>query len=185
MENAGTWEPQALVRARFVAGDRTLRSRFEEIRAGVLGRKRDPEKLLEDVVAMREKMRRHLEKGTSKTPDSEGDEVLVSGFDLKHGAGAMVDIEFMVQYAVLAWTLEYPGLARWTDKMRILEELAALGLFTEDEKTILQEAYLAYRSAVHYQWLGGEMTSFERLNRYREDVVAIWNSHMTPEHSGI
>lgn len=178
MENAWTWEHQALVRARFVAGDQHLKPRFEEIRARVLGQKRDPKKLLEDVVAMREKMRQHLEKGTRKTPDGEGDEVLVSGFDLKHGAGAMVDIEFMVQFAVLAWTHEHEVLARWTDKMRILDELAALDLFSPEETKILQEAYLAYRSAVHYQWLGGEMTSYERLNRYREDVVAIWNSHM-------
>lgn len=178
-ESAWTWEHQALVRARFVAGDRKLRDRFEEIRAEVLGRRRDPDKLLEDVVAMREKMRKHLEKGSpKKLPDSQRDEVLVSGFDLKHGAGAMVDIEFMVQYAVLAWTYKYQVLARWTDKMRLLDELAGLAFFSREESRILQEAYLAYRSAVHYEWLGGQMASYERLNRYREEVLEIWNRHM-------
>lgn len=178
-ENAWTWEHQALVRARFVAGDPRLKDRFEEIRAEVLGRRRDPDQLLQDVVAMREKMRRHLEKGSPrKLPDSLRDEVLVSGFDLKQGAGAMVDIEFMVQYAVLAWTYKYKVLARWTDKMRLLDELAGLELFTRDETRILQEAYLAYRSAVHYEWLGGQMASYERLNRYREEVLEIWSRHM-------
>lgn len=178
-ESAWTWEHQALVRARFVAGDHKLKDRFEQIRAEILGRPRDPNKLLEDVVAMREKMRKHLEKGSPrKLPDSQRDEVLVSGFDLKQGAGAMVDIEFMVQYAVLAWTCKYEVLARWTDKMRLLDELAALELFTRDETRTLQHAYLAYRSAVHYEWLGGEMASYERLNQYREEVLEVWNRHM-------
>lgn len=179
-DQAWTWEHQALVRARYVAGNPDLGARFERIRLNQLSKRRSRETLLDDVVSMREKMRRHIE-GSESPGSSEGNEdaVLVSGFDLKHGAGAMVDIEFMVQYAVLAWSCDHPVLAKWTDKMRILDELKPLGIFTEEEIRVLQEAYLAYRSAVHYQWLGGELSSFERLNRLRTDVVAIWNRHMT------
>lgn len=180
-EDAWTWEHQALVRARFVGGNRELERRFEAIRQAVIGRQRDRDKLLGDVVSMREKMRTHLEKPPEKTfEDGTEDEVLLSGFDLKHGAGAIVDIEFMVQYIVLAYSCEYPALTKWTDKMRILDEMKPLGLLTAEEIRILQEAYLAYRSAVHYQWLGGEMSSFEKLNRYRQDVVEIWSRYMTP-----
>lgn len=178
-EDAWTWEHQALVRARFVAGNPDLKSRFERIRHDQLSKPRDKVKLLDEVVSMRTKMRQHLEKGSARVQQEEAsDEVLLSGFDLKHGAGAIVDIEFMVQYAVLAYSGEFPVLAKWTDKMRILDELKPLGLYTEDEIRILQEAYLAYRSAVHYQWLGGEVSSFERLNQYRADVVEIWNRYM-------
>lgn len=176
---AWTWEQQALVRARFVAGNRELKARFEEIRRNQLGSQRDRDKLMADVVTMRRKMRDHLEKGTSAAPDENGDDVLISGFDLKHGAGAIVDIEFLVQYAVLAYSCEHPELTRWTDKVRILDDLRELGIFAAGEVDVLQEAYVAYRAAVHYQWLGGEMTSFEKLNRYRADVVEIWNRHMT------
>ena len=178
-EDAWTWEHQALVRARYVAGVPELKEKFEAIRFRVLSQRRDLTALMTDVVSMREKMRVHLERGEFRKPvDAEGDEILISGFDLKHGAGAIVDIEFMVQYAVLAWSCDHPALARWTDKMRILDDLKALEVFTLDEITLLQEAYLSYRSAVHYRWLGGSLASFERLNQYRSEVVEIWNRHM-------
>ncbi|MEX0943027.1 MAG: bifunctional [glutamate--ammonia ligase]-adenylyl-L-tyrosine phosphorylase/[glutamate--ammonia-ligase] adenylyltransferase [Pseudomonadales bacterium] len=178
-EEAWTWEHQALVRARFVAGNPGLRDRFEEIRRTRLAQPRDKAALMQDVVAMRQKMRQHLEKGTTtRSAEVPSDEILLSGFDFKHGAGAIIDIEFMVQYSVLAYSCEYPELTRWTDKMRILDELGSLGIYSRQEVEILQEAYLAYRAAVHYQWLGGAVSSYERLNQYRSDVVEIWNRHM-------
>lgn len=179
LEKAWTWEHQALVRARFVAGNSFYQSRFEAIRERVLARPRERSKLLLDVVAMREKMRQHLEKPPLKTAEDTGDEVLVSGFDLKHGAGAMIDIEFMVQYVVLGWSSEHWVLTKWTDKMRILDEIRALGIFAARDVDLLQDAYLAYRSAVHYQRLGGEVYSFDRLNHLRTEVVEVWNRYMT------
>jgi glutamate-ammonia-ligase adenylyltransferase len=178
-EEAWTWEHQALVRARFVAGNPDLRARFEEIRRTRLAQSRDKAKLMQDVVAMREKMRHHLEKGAATRPSEVAtDAVLLSGFDFKHGAGAIVDIEFLVQYAVLAYSCDYPELTHWTDKMRILDEIGSLGIYSSKDVEVLQEAYLAYRAAVHYQWLGGAVSSYERLNQYRSDVVDVWNRHM-------
>ena len=60
-------------------------------------------------------------------------------------------------------------------------ELRELDLFKTDEVELLQSAYLAYRSAVHYQWLGGEMASYSQLNEYRLGVVSIWNKYMNVE----
>ncbi len=187
LEEAWTWEHQALVRARFIAGDDDLGDQFESIRYQVLTQSRQKEQLLSDVVNMREKMRRHLSSQTDSTRlttekmDTSEQEVtglLLSGFDLKHDIGAIVDIEFMVQYAVLAWAHQYPALARWTDKMRLLDEIGKQKLYQIEEIKRLQEAYLAYRSVVHYQWLGGEMDSFDQLQNYRQDVVTIWNNYM-------
>ena len=91
---------------------------------------------------MREKMRKHLLK-----PDTSGGR---RGFHLKQGAGGIVDIEFMVQYAVLAWSHRVPGLARWSDNVRILETLGREGLIrAAAECGVLTEAYMAYRSAAH------------------------------------
>ncbi|MES9848205.1 MAG: bifunctional [glutamate--ammonia ligase]-adenylyl-L-tyrosine phosphorylase/[glutamate--ammonia-ligase] adenylyltransferase, partial [Candidatus Thiodiazotropha sp.] len=87
--SAWTWEHQALVKARVVAGDKRINDRFEAIRRQVLGRRRDPARLQGEVVEMREKMRASLDKSN---PDQ---------FDLKQGTGGIVDIEFMVQYTVL------------------------------------------------------------------------------------
>ena len=132
---------------------------------------------------MREKMRVQLDKGAARKPvvsqENEAlDEVLISGFDLKHGVGAMVDIEFLVQYWVLASAREHPAITTWSDKVRILEDLVRAGVLTTAERERLQAAYLAYRSAVHYQWLGGEMSSFETLQQHRELVREIWLAHM-------
>jgi len=97
---AWTWEHQALIRARYVAGDSTLGQAFEEIRSRVIGTVREPTELLGNVLQMREKMRAHLASPANNTTE-DGSEIL-GKFDLKHDSGAIVDIEFMVQYAVLA-----------------------------------------------------------------------------------
>ncbi len=178
-QDAWTWEHQALVRARYVAGNPEYRSRFEEIRQKILALKRDEVSLVADVTQMRSKMRKHLDNNV-KSEDS-ADDVLLSGFDLKHGAGAIVDIEFLVQYLVLANCHQFPDLARWTDKMRLIDILAEKQLLTPKEAAVLQEAYVAYRGAVHYTWLGGQMGSYDQLNVYRGQVVQIWQDHLGSE----
>ena len=139
-QNAWTWEHQALVRARFVAGDPEVAEQVELIRTQVLCRERDPVVLAEEVQKMRAKMRDHL------LPQKE---VKDGEFHLKQGIGGIVDIEFMVQYAVLAWSHKVPELARWSDNVRILEVLGQESLFDKRECEGLTEAYLAYRSAAH------------------------------------
>jgi glutamate-ammonia-ligase adenylyltransferase len=140
MSDAWTWEHQALVRARFVAGDRSVAAKVEAVREEILRQPREIETLAAEVLAMRDKMREHLlPHGSVK----EGE------FHLKQGAGGIVDIEFMVQYAVLAWSCSKPELVRWSDNVRILETLGREGLFEQHECEALTGAYLAYRSAAH------------------------------------
>jgi len=138
--NAWTWEHQALVRARFVAGDSRVAEQVEVIRTETLCMPRDMSVLAEDVRKMRIKMRQHL---------LPGEKVANGDFHLKQGKGGIVDIEFMVQYAVLAWSNKVPVLARWSDNVRILEALGREGLFEQEECKALSEAYIAYRSAAH------------------------------------
>lgn len=183
LDTAWTWEHQALVRARFVAGTEPLKPRFEAIRRRVLQQHRDREALLKDVVGMREKMRRHLDKPEPHGEDPVSNGVLLSGFDLKQGAGAIVDIEFMVQYAVLAESGDNHELTQWTDKMRILSDLRDAGLFTPEEVSLLQRAYIAYRTAVHFRALGCPVPSMEELGELRTHVVDVWNRHMTTASS--
>ena len=140
-ESAWTWEHQALMRARVVAGSTTLAESFERVRKEVLMRKRDPQKLRADVKEMRQKMREHL--GSSvKTKDAHQ-------FHLKQDAGGIVDIEFMVQYAVLAWSHADSTLVRYTDNIRILGCLEQSRLLDTQEVNQLIEAYKAFRSAGH------------------------------------
>jgi [glutamine synthetase] adenylyltransferase / [glutamine synthetase]-adenylyl-L-tyrosine phosphorylase len=176
---AWTWEHQALVRARFVAGDVVLGGDFEKIRSDIIEMDRDQAELLQQVISMREKMRTHLASPSSSGAD-EGVGVL-GEFDLKHDAGAIVDIEFMVQYAVLGWAAEHRVFSRWSDAMRQLDELARTKVIAEDDANSLQRAYLAFRAAIHHRWLGLE-TDYDRLQAYRKDVHQIWNKRMLIEN---
>lgn len=137
-QDAWTWEHQALVRARPVAGDAALAQRFGALRQEILCCERDRATLQQEVVAMRQKMRTHL--GTSS---AEGQ------FALKQDEGGIVDIEFMVQYGVLAWAHEYPELTTYPDNVRILEGFATLGLLPDDAAVQLRDAYLQYRAQSH------------------------------------
>lgn len=186
-EEAWTWEHQALVRARFLAGDLVLGAAFTELRQQVLAIPRDATKLRSDVLQMRETMRRHhtreggsggsaKKRSPHKNVEETGIEVL-GAFDLKHEAGAIVDIEFMVQYAVLGGAVHYPALTRWTDVMRLLDDLEQADLLTDVEAETLQRAFLAFRAAIHYGWLGLEI-DFARLQSYRQEVRHIWDTRM-------
>src|SRR5690606_8440563 len=120
---AWTWEHQALVRARVLAGCARVAAGFEQVRAAVLERERDLARLQAEVSEMRAKMRDNL--GTAATAAGTAANAFdaASSFDLKQDAGGIVDIEFMVQYAALAWSHQYPQLHRYTDNIRILDGL--------------------------------------------------------------
>jgi glutamate-ammonia-ligase adenylyltransferase len=141
-QEAWTWEHQALVRARVVAGDSRLAERFAAVRQQVLTQARDGGKLREEVGAMRQKMLGHL---SSAAPGHHQSGI----FALKQDRGGIVDIEFMVQYGVLAWAHEYPELTRYPDNVRILEGFATLGLLPGDAASQLKDAYLQYRARSH------------------------------------
>jgi glutamate-ammonia-ligase adenylyltransferase len=142
LKQAWTWEHQALVRARPVAGDRTLAEKFDAVRREILCLERDPEKLKKDVIEMRDKMRAQL---TPKDTETEKNPV----FDLKHGRGGIIDIEFMVQYALLRWGHQHPELARWTDNIRQLETLSDRNIFDAETAVRLTSAYKAFRETLH------------------------------------
>ncbi|WP_346796285.1 bifunctional [glutamate--ammonia ligase]-adenylyl-L-tyrosine phosphorylase/[glutamate--ammonia-ligase] adenylyltransferase [Halomonas sp. Bachu 37] len=163
--HAWTWEHQALVRARVVAGEAGLAERFNTIRGDILARPRDVAELREDVIKMRRKMREHL---ASKP----GEEM----FDLKQDPGGMVDIEFLCQYAVLALAHETPALITYSDNIRILENLAAGGHLPAEEAERLRDAYLAYRSTTHRAALIGEPAKGrkEEFETHRQAVIALW-----------
>ncbi|MDP5071855.1 MAG: bifunctional [glutamate--ammonia ligase]-adenylyl-L-tyrosine phosphorylase/[glutamate--ammonia-ligase] adenylyltransferase, partial [Congregibacter sp.] len=136
--DAWTWEHQALVRARAVAGDPELGAKVESLRRDILCLSRDLGILAGDVVSMREKMRSQA-KVTAQDVN----------LDLKQGFGGIVDIEFMVQYAVLAWASQDSSLADWSDNVRILDTLALSGYLQKEQCQALVQAYLELRSATH------------------------------------
>ena len=122
---------------------------------------------------MRRRMREHLLPAAG-TDDGE--------FNLKQSPGGIVDIEFMVQYAVLAWSHRVPELARWSDNVRILETLGDHGLFRVEECQQLTDAYLAYRSASHQlslQQLPGTVPG-DQYAEPRQAVLDKWQQLFSP-----
>ncbi|AZV24911.1 bifunctional [glutamate--ammonia ligase]-adenylyl-L-tyrosine phosphorylase/[glutamate--ammonia-ligase] adenylyltransferase [Pseudomonas syringae] len=173
---AWTWEHQALVRARVLVGSKDVGQAFENVRAQVLGKARDLAKLQQEVSEMRAKMRDNL--GSKSTAAGTGANAFeaTAPFDLKQDAGGIVDIEFMVQYAALAWSQTHPPLLRWTDNIRILEELEHEGLMPAEDASLLREAYKAYRSAAHRQALQKDagVIPGDQFADERRQVMRIW-----------
>ncbi len=165
---AWTWEHQALVRARVVAGDPVLAARFEKVRSEVLGRNRDTEELRIAVRDMRERMR--VELAVRDT----------AHFDLKQDRGGIADIEFMVQYGVLAWASKHPHLLGYTDNIRLLDSFAQAGLMAAADSRLLADAYRAYRARLHRLTLQEEsaVADASELQEYREGVAALWSKLM-------
>ncbi len=168
LEDAWTWEHQALVRARWVAGDERLREPFAAIRRAVLLRPRDPATLRTEVREMRERMRR---------------EVAASGaheFDIKQDPGGIADIEFMVQYGALRYAPKLGSHLDFTDNIRLLEGFAANGLMSERDAETLADAYRAYRARVHALALQETrpVVAAEEFAEQREAVGRIWRALM-------
>lgn len=173
---AWTWEHQALVRARVLVGCKQVGAAFEKVRAAVLGRPRDLPTLRQEVSEMRAKMRDNL--GTKATAAGTAANAFeaTARFDIKQDAGGIVDIEFMVQYAALAWSEEHPSLLRYTDNIRILEGLEEVGLMPAEDASLLREVYKAYRSAAHRQALQNEagVIAGDQFVDERRQVSRIW-----------
>ncbi len=169
--DAWTWEHQALVRARPVAGDPAVIARFGAIRHQILCLERDHDKLLVDVRTMRQKMRASLDRSNA------------DDFHIKQGVGGLVDIEFIVQYAVLRWAHQYPDLTEWTDNARLLERLSRHSLLPQGMADQLWNAYQVYRGIVHRRALQEEGSSVpaEPLVEERAMVTDIWNRVIGPE----
>jgi len=141
MDKAWSWEHQALVRARAICGDKRVTARFCDIRRDVLSLPRTLDQVRSEVTSMRIKMQKHL--GTSQWQQEAGK------FHLKQDAGGIVDIEFLAQFAVLAYSHEYPSLTKWSDNVRIFAEVALLGIWDDQVCQDLTDAYLRIRAATH------------------------------------
>jgi glutamate-ammonia-ligase adenylyltransferase len=139
---AWTWEHQALVRARPVAGDATLGERFEAVRRRVLCQARDTDKLRADVADMRARIAR--EKPLPK-----------AGFDLKLSPGGRVDVEFIAQYLVLAHAHAQPAITDPRGTADILRLAGELGLVPAERAAALADAFVTLCALERHQTLQG------------------------------
>ena len=128
-QRAWTWEQQALVRARAIGGRGAVEDIFEAVRAETLQMARDGDRLRADVVRMRRRMR------------GEFDRSRPGSIDLKQGPGGLVDLEFLLQYLVLAHAQQHPALASPRHSDDLVAALVAAGVLTAQAGEALVQAH--------------------------------------------
>ena len=161
---AWTWEHQAMTRARFVLGSAALRQRFAQVREQVITADRDAPALRAEIVAMREKVR-------AAHPQRRSDV-----FDVKHSPGGMVDVEFVVQYLVLAHAARHRALVDNAGNIALLERAEQAGLLPPGLGHGAADAYRELRRTQHRARLNEEPTelALSELSQARQCVLQLW-----------
>ncbi len=149
---AWTWEHQAITRARWCAGDPSLAPRVEAVRRAVLGAPRDAAALGAEVRAMRERVRAAHPAPRVGT---------VARFDVKHGEGGMMDVEFAVQTLVLAHSADHAALREDIGNIALLRLAETLGLLPAGVGSAAADAYRELRRAQHRARLDEAPTHFD------------------------
>ena len=162
---AWTWEHQAMTRARACSGDKDLQHQLEAVRVQVIHAKRDHLALRQEIVAMRHKLR------VARPVPS-------AMFDVKHSAGGMVDVEFAVQYLVLAHARTHPALLANVGNIQLLERCDHEGLLPAHVGTAAANAYRALRKVQHQARLDELATQIplSDAHPWREDVLLLWRT---------
>ncbi len=169
-KEAWTWEHQALLHARAVAGDPGLRAEFENVRVEILKSHVKRDTLRTEVRSMRERMRKEL----SRAKPGSGK------FDIKQDAGGTADIEFLAQYWALLHAGTHPPVVMFADTIRQLESVASADLVPQLTVDVLTHAYRKYRERSHHLSLeqAEALVPAEEFAAERAAVTSIWNSTM-------
>ncbi|HEU4778414.1 MAG TPA: bifunctional [glutamate--ammonia ligase]-adenylyl-L-tyrosine phosphorylase/[glutamate--ammonia-ligase] adenylyltransferase [Steroidobacteraceae bacterium] len=169
-KEAWTWEHQALLHARAVAGDTALRADFERVRVDVLMRCVRRDTLRTEVRDMRLRMRKELSKAR---PGS-------GKFDIKQDAGGTADIEFLAQYWALLHAGTHPPVVMFADTIRQLESVASADLVPQQTVDVLAHAYRKYRERAHHLSLekAEAVVPVEEFALDRAAVTSIWSATM-------
>ena len=162
---AWTWEHQAMTRARFCLGADHLKARFDEVRASVINAKRDPRALRQEIVAMRDKLRA-------------AHAVKTGLFDVKHSVGGMVDVEFAVQYLVLAHAQNHPALLANVGNIALLQSAESAGLLRAGLGAAAGRAYRELRRIQHRARLDEQPTQVpeSELATECQAIKALWHA---------
>lgn len=161
-KEAWTWEHQALTRARFAAGNTRVGEQFEHIRTEILKIPRDLLSLKEEILKMREKM-------------SQSHTNMTALFDLKHDRGGIIDVEFIVQYLVLAYSHQYIELTKNSGNIALLETAGKIGLISSELATNVQDAYRFFRRKQHELRLQGNAKAHLNATEITTQIQAVKN----------
>ncbi len=131
-QRAETWERQALIRARPAAGDRAVGADFCSMIQDLIYRDADKAMLAGDIRAMRGRMEEEVGKESA------------AHYNIKQGAGGLVDIEFLVQYMQLLYGKKYRRI-RVTGTYNALRAIGRVRLLSAEDCRVLKDSYLFLR----------------------------------------
>ncbi|MBI5752642.1 MAG: bifunctional [glutamate--ammonia ligase]-adenylyl-L-tyrosine phosphorylase/[glutamate--ammonia-ligase] adenylyltransferase [Hydrogenophilales bacterium] len=168
-QKAWVWEHQALTRARFAAGDAAIGAHFENIRREIIRMPRAVSSLRQEVTTMRQKMHdAHINSSNL--------------FDLKHDAGGIVDVEFLVQFLVLAYASDHPGLADNIGNLALLARAADCGLVDRELAETARMAYREFRTLQHRERMQGKTQArvdLALVAQHVKSVKTLWDVLLT------
>ncbi len=164
LNEAWTWEHQALTRARVVAGDLTFKNMLVSVKQQVFVKTASQHDLAEQVVDMRHKLRENKLSPNAKD------------FDFKQSPGAMVDVEFISQYLTLKHGKQFAELIDESNTIRRLRILAQHQLLSAEDEQTLVAAYRECRAQVHLRALQNlpAKAALENLSYNPDNVCQIW-----------
>ncbi|MBP2674190.1 MAG: glutamate--ammonia ligase adenylyltransferase, partial [Deltaproteobacteria bacterium] len=131
-----TWERAALIKARPVAGDRSLGEEFLKGLVPFVFRKHMDFTSIEEIQEMKDRINRAAVRGRKEGPD------------LKLGAGGIREIEFFVQAHQLIYGGKEPSL-RLRGTVETLDALSRLRIVSEREREELAGSYVFLRRLEH------------------------------------
>ncbi|MBA2711759.1 MAG: bifunctional [glutamate--ammonia ligase]-adenylyl-L-tyrosine phosphorylase/[glutamate--ammonia-ligase] adenylyltransferase [Tatlockia sp.] len=151
--HAWTWEHQALLRARIITGNTRIRQAFKQLKEDVLFLPRDSETLQYEVLTMRGKIDRYKDT-----------------LQVKYGAGGLLDLEFLVQFLILANPRH--SFSRYTNTLSLVVKLCEEGLLEREQFIKLKEAYRCYFQILQEKLLEPELPKYEFVN-HQLNVIAV------------
>ena len=166
---AWTWEHQAITRARSAVGDPALKEAFDAVREAVMIAPRDLARLREEITSMRARVR-------------QAHPVPAGLFDVKHSVGGMVDVEFVVQYLLLAHSKDHPALRPNVGNIKLLRIAQMGGLLPEAISDSAADAYRSLRQIQHRARLDETATQVpvQDARAYQEAITALWRTVFGP-----
>jgi glutamate-ammonia-ligase adenylyltransferase len=132
---ASTWEFQALLKARAVAGDLDLGRRYVEMVQPLVWTAAGRERFVEDTQAMRRRVLEHI-------PTKEADR------QLKLGSGGLRDVEFAVQLLQMVHGKADEEI-RWPTTLSALAALTDRGYIGRDDGLAMHDSYAFLRTLEH------------------------------------
>lgn len=152
---AWTWEHQALIRARWIAGDAGLKDRFDGVRSEVLRRPREAEKTAGDLADMRRRQRQARKEGRVRR--------------------LLVDLQFIAELGVLVNAADQPELIDSRDTPTQLQSLGACGWLDSDSAARCVEWWHRLLAERHLGWLRRESAGLD-LELAKRDIGRVWAS---------